>query len=241
LADKQSGCRVMTVSGVAKSAGGASLKKGELLAGERWLELEPGASLRLKHTASGREVSFDGPGRLLPSVAGEEDLVVGLGTLHIQGHSGVRPGAQVVVGTPFGSVRYVDAQATLRVEPQVLSLTEASGMLTYVPPTPDAEPLRVALPAWRREQTPANAEAALGACTELADAAAARARELLTQNNDALGQRAAEHVRARQRARLSCATAMASALQLPGDEAVQAALGRVAELDARWRGIPSGP
>ena len=150
----------MAVSGVA-SAGGASLKKGELLAGERWLELAPGASVRLKHTASGREVGFDGPGRLLPCVSGEEDLVVGLGTLHIQAHSGVRPGAQVVVGTPFGSVRYVDAQATLRVEPQALSLADAAGMLSYVPPAPDAEPVRVALPVWRREQAPANAEAAL--------------------------------------------------------------------------------
>jgi hypothetical protein len=239
-AAKSPGCRVMSLEGSITTGGGALLKKGEVLSGER-LSLPAGAVLRLKHTASGREASIEGPARILPCAGGEEDMIVGLGTLRIQAHSGVRPGAQVVVGTPFGSLRYVDAQATLRVEASALSATDASGMLSFVPPASDAEAVRVTVPAWRSEQAPPTAEATLATCSERADNAASKARELMARGTSALGKLAAEHVRARQQARVACATATASALSLSRDEDVTAALGRLRELGARWRDVPSGP
>jgi hypothetical protein len=233
------GCRVMSKRGSVLTATGEAVDKGHLLLGERWLVLEPGAALSLKHTSSGREVTFEGPGRVLPCLGGEEEMIVGSGAITTQANTGVRPGATVVIGTPYGSVRYADAQARLVVGAQGLEVPEASGDLSLVPILPPADPVPLTGPGAKLPSVPTSADEALAACTRAVEAAGGRARALLEAAPGTQGQLAGEHVRARRQARLTCASATAAALAQGKDAAdIAARLKRLSELRALWRAVP---
>jgi hypothetical protein len=235
----RSACRVMSQSGSVVTATGEQIEKGRLLDGERWLLLSPGASLSIKHTGSGRELKLEGPGRILPCVGGEEEMIVGSGTISTQGNIGVRPGATVLIGTPFGSVRYADAQARLVVSEQGIQVPEASGDLLLVPVLPPAQALPLTGPDAHPPAAAPSAEAALDACTRMAESARDKARALLGAAPGTQGQLAGEHVRARLAARLTCASATAAALAQGKDAAdIAARLVRLGELRALWRSVP---
>jgi hypothetical protein len=231
-------CRVMSLRGKVVTATGELIEKGSLLRGDRWLVLEPGASLAIKHTTSGRELAFDGPARVLPCFGGEEEMIVGLGTVRTQSSVGVRPGATVVVGTPFGSVRYADAQARLVVGDAGLEVPEASGDLTLVPILPPAKPLPLTGAGVQLPKAAVSADDALAACTRAAQSARDQASALLSAASGTRGELAAAHVRARGAARLTCAAATASALARGDALEIAARLQRLSELRAQWMEVP---
>ncbi len=198
------GCRVMSASGPAQRASGQAIQAGERFLGSDWLELGKGTRLHLKHGDSGREWTLQGPARVLPCVDGQEELILAEGRLRAEPGTGVRPGAQVLIGTPFGSVRYGDASAQLEVTGDALQLSVSAGDTWLRSSAADDGPEthvtpRKAARRGRRERL--GAEAALAECERAARASESLARSLLGPAAPGLGQRAAEHVRARESAR----------------------------------------
>jgi hypothetical protein len=235
------GCRVMSFTGSVRAAGGALIRKGQRLTGDEGLILPEAARLHLKHAVSGREWSVLGPARLLACVAGQEELVLGEGRLLTEQGVGARPGAEVLIGTPFGSIRYLDARAELVVNGRELRLSASSGEAWLAPPgseeTPELRARGPQLVRRTRAQRP-TLQAAIEACARAAASSESQASALLQPSEQALGQRAAAHVRARQHARSSCAIATAALLS---DEQGAEQRARWLELDqhrASWQRIP---
>src|SRR5688572_16863158 len=114
-------CRVMRVTGDVRRDR-APLVVGTRLDGAPALELAANSSLHLVHTQSTRQWVVTGPARLVACEAGAEELALALGQVRLEPGSGVRPGAEVWIGTPFGSLRYADARAELSVGARELSL-----------------------------------------------------------------------------------------------------------------------
>ena len=140
----------MAVSGPAHLGSGHPLTQGERLAGNDSIELEAGSQLHFKHTSSGREWTVRGPARLVPCVEGEEEIILALGSLRAELGAGVRPGAEVLVGTPFGTVRYAHAQAEVVVSERALELTASAGEVWLEGAEPAPE-LRVSGPIRRKQ------------------------------------------------------------------------------------------
>ena len=230
------GCRVVTVSGSA-TRDGQPLRAGDELAGAT-LELAAGARAHFVHAVSARAWSLEGPARLRACEGSAEEIVLARGTLRAEPGSGVRPGAEVWVGTPYGALRYADAAATLSVGERQLAVRVTSGRLGFIPfggSAPDERPVPAAA-TFAASPYRLSGARALVRCSQDAAAAEAQARVVLGPSPRPLGERAAEHVRARQRARASCVSARAAALSTPGsDPSVGAELARY---DALWRGVP---
>jgi hypothetical protein len=125
-------CRAIGVTGriaVAETDGGVVSIGGEAPAA--WLDLPEGTHLQTKHPATGRELSFDGPGRVLPCVAWstpdgtsglrpawstpEEEAWIASGVV-ASAPSGEAPGQEEWLVTPFGVVRYTAAQVKVYVD-----------------------------------------------------------------------------------------------------------------------------
>lgn len=238
----------MSVSGEVERAGGP-LRPGDTLDQRSPVELAAGSTLHLVHAASSRQWTLSGPARLIACEGGAEEIVLALGTLRTEPGAGVRPGAEVWVGTPFGSLRYSDARAEIRVAAEALRVQVSAGSvwlsalggepalereLTSGTTTFPARPHRLA-PAAARER-----------CERSASAASARASELLAVTAQPLGERAREHVRARQSAHASCSSALAvwlagdaaAAAGTAPDEETQAGYAALERSDRLWRGVP---
>lgn len=231
----------MSLSGLVRR-GDVPLRAGDLLSQQRAVELESAASLQLVHTASGRQWTLRGPARFFACDGGAEEIVLAYGRLRTEPGSGVRPGAEVWVGTPYGSARYSDARAELDVSSARLEIQVATGSVWFSALGGGAErelsgtTVTVSPPAERltREAT--------SRCEGDASAAEARARSLLTPSTEPLGARAAEHVRARQRAHASCSSALARVLAAASTGAAveaQAGYSALARAERRWRGVPA--
>ncbi|HTV20964.1 MAG TPA: hypothetical protein VMG12_19900 [Polyangiaceae bacterium] len=237
-------CRVMSVSGSAQHAG-ASLAVGATLDRQEPVELGAGSTLHLVHTVSSRQWTLTGPARLFACDRGEEEIVLARGTLRTEPGSGVRPGAEVWVGTPFGSLRYSDARAELAVTDEALRVRVSAGSVWFAPAGGEALAERelttgtATFPARPYRATSAQATAG---CERAASAAEALATALLSPSAEPLGARAREHVRARQRAHASCSSALAALLASDGgatpDERSQAGYSALARSDRQWRGVP---
>jgi hypothetical protein len=236
-------CRVMSVSKDVQRAG-APLRAGELLDAQQRLELGDGAALHLVHTASARQWTLSGPARAFACEGGAEEIVLARGALRTEPGSGVRPGAEVWVGTPFGTLRYADARADIRVAREALQVEVSSGSLWFSPLDDEAGERELqagstTFPA--RRYRPASA-AALARCERAASAAEALARTLRSDALQALGARAREHVRARQRAHAACSGALAALLA--GDDGAgqseqsRAGYSALASYDRQWRAVP---
>jgi hypothetical protein len=219
------------------------------------LTLSAGASIAVKHTETSRELVFSGPGRLLACDRGEERFLLAVGRVQTATWAGARPGAEVLVATPFGAVRYGDAKLDVRVDGRGLTVFSEIGDAWVLPSLASLSEEKV--PAGRRleKRGPVpDVKALVADCEKRAGDAEARAREVLVPGHGAasLGVRAAEHVRARKTARASCAIAAASLLSSATAADVQkdapkdankanekTELGRrVAYADARWRSVP---
>lgn len=229
-------CRIVTLSG-ALTREGKTLRAGEAFGGGP-VELAAGARLHFVHVTSARAWSLEGPARLAACEGGAEEIVLARGTLRAEPGSGVRPGAEVWVGTPFGALRYADAGASIHVGERQLSARVATGRVWFTPlggDSPDERPIATSA-TFSAAPYRLSGASAIARCSHDASAAEERARSLLTPSTRPLGERAAEHVRARQRARASCVSARAVALAAPGSDPSAGA--ELARYDALWRGVP---
>jgi hypothetical protein len=236
------GCRVMSLIGQVSRGAANEVRVGDLLAGGAPLELAAGASVHLKHTKSAREWSVAGPGSVLVCADGDEDIVIGAGVLHTEQGPGARPGAQVLVGTPFGSVSYGDASARVTVRASGFELTVAAGDVWFAPATAQeltATHVTASKPLVLGPSARLAAAAAAQRCERDAAAAEARAKGLLATSNEPLGGRAAAHVRARRRAHASCADAEAVVLDASSGEDRERRLAELNAVALRWRVVPA--
>lgn len=228
----------MSVTGRARLGSGDPLNRGERLAGNEAIELDAGSQLHFKHTSSGREWTVRGPARLVPCVEGEEEIILALGSLRAELGAGVRPGAEVMVGTPFGSVRYAHAQAEVAVSDAALALTASAGEVWLEGAEPAPE-LRVSGSLRRGRSERLKPVTAVERCARAAAESETHAERLLAAGESGLGQRAALHVRARKLARARCASATATVLQLAPPSELAA---KLRELDVHrrtWRRVPA--
>jgi hypothetical protein len=183
---------------------------------------------------------FDGPASLLACERGEERFLLTSGDVHTTTWAGARPGAEVVLGTPFGALRYGDAKLDVHVDDKGLLVTSEVGDAWVELPRGAGEEK---IPAGKRKRFPGHApdvKALVGDCEKRAEEAETRARAVLAPGRNAppLGTRAAEHVRARKAARASCAIA-AAAVETAQTSAERDDLRRrVTYADARWRSVP---
>jgi hypothetical protein len=232
----------MRVTGSVRTESGRALATQSGLDGREWLELGNQSELVVRHGASARELSLHGPGRFLPCRSGLEQVLIATGTLHSSPGTGVRPGAEVWVATPFGALRYADANIELAVEQSGLRVLLRGGQAF----TEAAEGLRgdqagrLVGPNGRASaRGKPNASALVSACERAARAAEHSARQLLGAKSGELGQLAATQLRARRVARGHCLVAEASVAQLE-DAATKSRLGdQVEKLEALWQGIPT--
>ena len=244
------GCRVMSLRGTARRAG-APLLAGERLEARPAVELGPATALQLVHTATARAWSLAGPARFIACEGGAEEVVLALGALRAQPGAGVRPGAEVWVGTPFGSLRYMDANAEVTVSAASLRVRVDAGQVWFTALDASAPERSVSgTQTFTGKRYRLSRERATERCGEDAASAETRARALLASSTRPLGERAAEHVRARQRARASCLAAVAATLAAERAEPaepkaaaspsadVQAGYSALARFDQMWRGIP---
>jgi hypothetical protein len=240
------GCRVIEVSGAIESAG-RPLRTGAWLDGASWLILPKDGKVVVKHPTSARELSVSGPGRVRLCAAGDEQVVLARGTLRATAGPGARPGAQVLVFTPVGVVRYGNADLAARVTERSVNIQVFAGD-AWVDPLfgatrqgPEHVLARVQS-ALKAAAAPA-AERAVTACREASQAAASAAEVVLTpgQADASLGQRAASQLKARQTARSLCGSALAVLGNAPNSASARALEIGLKEADALWQKVPSGP
>jgi hypothetical protein len=233
-------CRATSLTGSIQR-GGAPLLAGMTLSGPPALELAPGATLHLTHALSARQWSVSGPARLIACDDGAEEIVLARGSLRTEPGSGVRPGAEVWVGTPYGSLRYADASAELSVNERELRVQVSSGQVWFSPVAGDAAERPLSKGSVRFAASPhrLSSELARARCGTDAERAEQLAKALLGASTQPLGARAAEHVRARQRAHTSCASALAAALADDREPRPEAGYAALARYDEMWRAVPS--
>jgi hypothetical protein len=237
-------CRVMSVSGAAQREG-VPLRAGDTLDRQQAVELGAGSTLHLVHTASARQWTLTGLARAFACERGAEEIVLARGTLRTEPGSGVRPGAEVWVGTPFGSLRYSDARAELEVTPEALRVQVSRGSVWLSPLGDESteRELTAGTTTYPARAYRLASAAAAARCESAARAAEALATALLSPSTEPLGARAREHVRARQRAHASCSSALATLLAGDAggapDSHAQAGYSALAEADRLWRGVPA--
>jgi hypothetical protein len=234
-------CRVITVKGAVSSTdGGKKIAAGDPLDRPVWLDLAAGASLAVKHAQTSREVVFHGPGHVLPCEHGEERFLMTQGSAVTATWAGARPGAEVLIATPLGVVRYGDATLDVRVTERTLRVQSAVGDAVIDVGDGSAGERVPAGGHAERKGTGVDVKTLVAECDEGARKAESLARDVLSPQDSKvpLGERAKAHVQGRKAARLKCAIAAAAlgTLKIGQD---RDDLGRVlAQAEARWRGVP---
>lgn len=231
-------CRALRVEGDAK-LGAATLASGALLDGTDWVRLAQGASLTLKHVASGREISLSGPALFRPCRRGREQVLLARGNVQGGSGMGVRPGAEVLVATPIALVHYADADFSLALDDKKLSLQVRAGQVEV-----DGAAKPVKSPLHGKDKLTLllgrpDAAQLLVTCQEAAQAAQASAMRVASPTSaEPLGKRAQAHVIVREQARTRCAIAEAS-IGLVADPGVSAGLwADAARAEDLWTAIP---
>ncbi|MEP7052493.1 MAG: hypothetical protein ABJB12_19150 [Pseudomonadota bacterium] len=237
-------CRALEVVGRA-TVEGTPIALGSLLDGKHWVELQTGASVALRHTVTSREFRLIGPGTILPCRNGAEQILVAAGRVSTSANLGVRPGAEVLIATPSGSVRYGDAGLELELGPKRLQLRvkqgeawlepEAQGNPKFKNPVRSGAEARLtvdhALPSTR-----------LAACQSSAQKARESAELVLAPGTpgsaSSLGARAAAQMRDRAAARTACAMAAAEAGVSQDPAERQRLSASVAHADELWQSVP---
>jgi hypothetical protein len=236
------GCRAIRVEGQVRRQGGAAVDTGDLLDGVSWVELGESARLGLRHSRSGRELLVSGPALVLPCSAGEEQLLLATGQVETSYGAGARPGAQVLIATPFAVVRSAEATLLIRASGRQLAIDCSAGEaridLAAGAKLRGRELLRPKSRATIRSAP--EIPALMDACEKEAERAETLGRQVLSSGDAGatLGERAARHVEARQKARSACAILAAAAATRPEPERA-ATLARAASADRRWRAVPA--
>ncbi|HVY24971.1 MAG TPA: hypothetical protein VHB79_00415 [Polyangiaceae bacterium] len=239
-------CRAIRVEGEVRQ-GDMPLSSGAEIAGADWITLGKGASFTLKHSSSGRELSFAGPARLRACSRGREQVLLARGKLEVGSGLGARPGAEVLVATPIAAVRYADADLVLALDDQKLEVTLRAGQAEVDPALPQQTGVKSPLRGkdqLRLRFPPGKVDPAglMARCKEAAEAAEASARHVRDKTAaEPLGQRAQANVRARRTARAACSIA-AAATGLVADPAASAGLWAEAQRwEGLWESIPGPP
>lgn len=240
------GCRALAVTGGVR-LDGKPVAVGELLDGNRWLELDRGGSISLRHTESARELAAHGPALLLACAGGEEEVVLGRGRLTTAAGPGARPGAQVLVHTPLGTVSYGDARVVIQASRSQVEVSvgqgqawvQAAGGARRTGPQAPAGPNGKATLRGTGEPS-----ALVRACEAEAESAEQKASAVLSPDAGpdagSLGERAAAHLGARQAARRACGSARA-AVSTGEDAARRGFEQRLERAERRWRTVGGGP
>ena len=237
-------CRAIKVTGEVLQDGGAALKRGDEVDGKHWFSLQEGASLVIRHAQTSREYSLSGPGRVRPCHGGEEEVLLARGEFRATSGGGARPGAFVTLATPWGTLRYGNADAAIRATSQAAEVSVNTGTV-WVDAAPGVKLVgdpKLTGPKARGGLRPTPAykrDALFNACEADAKAAEDKAESLLRGGSQpGLGAQAAEHMRLRAAARRSCQMAQA-ALGLAVEPAELAELEkRLENANQRWQRVP---
>jgi hypothetical protein len=215
--------------------------------GTAWLELATGASASFRHSSSARELTVKGPGRMLACVEGGEDVIVAQGTVETSTGPGARPGAEVLIATPFGTVSYGDAKLSIKVAPKRLDATASQGE-GWIEPAKGAT-LKGAEKITAKGKAAISGDAAPGPLVEACEQAAAETERLAKSvlagpgadagaDAGTLGDRAAAHVRSRRAARGACRSALAAVARVADAPKRQELEDRLGRAEKQWSGIP---
>jgi hypothetical protein len=239
-------CRALAVTGKA-TADGSPIGVGTLLDGEHWVELEAGSSVSLRHTLTTRELKLIGPGLVLPCWHGAEQVLLAEGKLSTSSNLGVRPGAEVLIATPVGTIHYGDAAIDVQFGQKGLRLRVKEGEAWLAPRDPAAPPVNNPLRSPQEAALPASKvtpSALADACKASAETAAGSARRVLGLGSvvqaGSLGTRAAAHMRDRAAARAACATAAAATGSVTDPAERQSLWVSIAHSDEVWQSVPRG-
>jgi hypothetical protein len=235
-------CRALLVTGVA-AVEGAPITTGMLLDGQHWVDLSAGSSVALRHTVTSREFTLLGPARILPCRNGAEQLLLAKGRLSTAANLGVRPGAEVLIATPSGSIHYGDAALDVEFGSKGLRMRVKQGEASLEPAARGKPPFKNPVRSGEARLPPqvVDAQALTQACQSAAQTARDSAEHVLGTGLGAiatLGARAAAHMRNRSAARTACAIA-AAALGADADSAETSTLSAaVAHADELWQSVP---
>jgi hypothetical protein len=220
--------------------GSAPLASGAEVDGSEWVTLAKGASVTLKHAASGRELSLTGPALFRACRRGREQVLLAQGQITVGSGMGARPGAEVLIATPVAGLRYGDAELSLVLDEKRLTVEVRSGQVEVdpaLPPAAGAKPPKSPLRAKDKLAIPLgkpDVADLMARCKAAAEAAESSARRVGDKTApEPLGERAQVHVRARRTARAAC-TIAAAATGLVADPSAAAGLWAEA---ARWEGL----
>jgi hypothetical protein len=242
LVQPKPACRALLVTGVA-SVEGRPIDSGTLLDGEHWVDLSPGSSVALRHTVTSREFTLLGPARILPCRNGAEQLLLAKGRLSTAANLGVRPGAEVLIATPSGTIHYGDAALDVEFGSMGLRMRVKQGEASLEPAARGKPPFRNPVRSGEARLPPqaVDARALTQACQSAAQTARDSAEHVLGTGFAAiatLGARAAAHMRNRSAARTACAMA-AAALGASTDPAETSTLSAaIAQADELWQSVP---
>jgi hypothetical protein len=238
----------MELRGDVKTETGKSVPKGSLVDENVWLDLADASHLFVKHTTSGRELNFQGPGRVMLCRHGQEQALIASGSVKSSAGVGVRPGAEVLLATPFGTLRYADAALEMQVTKDSASVSVQSGEANLdAPPKPGSSKESISLvrgPTGKGRLVPyeRSPEAQIALCQKAAERAEQSGRDVMTPEPTAdagtLGERAASHVKARRTARGACASAAAATGLVADLPKRQALFTQVLRWEGLWRALP---
>ena len=238
------GCRALDVAGKA-NADGTPLVVGSLLDGEHWVTLEAGSSVALRHTLTSREFKLIGPGTILPCRHGTEQILVAVGQLSTSANLGVRPGAEVLIATPSGTVHYGDAALDLEFSPKGLRVRVKQGEAWLEPEARGKPKFKNPVHSGTEARLTADlptAQALLRACQAAAQNAQESALRVRSPADPAsvssLGMRAAAQMRDRAAARTACAMAAAEVGATRDSAERQRLSESVVHADELWQSVP---
>lgn len=216
------GCRALAVQGRV-TAKGKPVAKRDLLS-DAWVLLEKQAKLTLMHDARSVQWSIDGPATVFVCIDGKPDSALSSGKVLVLSNPPSGPTGPAMIATPFGTIQYAQTKLEIRSDGRSEAEVEVSSGTAHLMPSAGnrlagEQRLRsgkAKLVAGERR----NSERAMRDCEEAADSAAQLAKGLLEPilgdgsnrgpDGGTLGQRAAQQLRSRRRARFSCAVALSN-------------------------------
>jgi hypothetical protein len=242
-AQKPPPCRALRVKGEARADSGPVVTM-TALDGQSWLDLSEGAEVLVRHGVTSREFSLRGPGRFLPCRGGTEQVLIASGHFKSAAGTGVRPGADFSVATPFGYLSYGDADLESSVETARWQFQVRRGDVA-TESVPGSEGLpggRISGPNGSANVTGSPTAAKLVAhCERAAAEAHAAAERLLAADKAELGKGAVEQLAARRVARAACASAVAGLQRETDVEQRRRLDAQVVAAEHLWRTLPKRP